>query len=167
MEELIKSFKQWFWGWLKGGPHFVVGGQTNPYMRRWYIIPRNFLFNIYLHQFLRNADDRALHDHPWNFISIMPKGGYYEIQGHGRYISQAGMAWTNMPKKWRECGTIAFRKANQAHRVELSEKHSNPWTIVITGPVVRVWGFHCPKGWVPWQEFVNSEDRGLVEKGCE
>jgi hypothetical protein len=45
-------------------PDFVIGGDS-PYMLRWWIIPRNKFFNIYLHRFLRSDDDRALHDHPW------------------------------------------------------------------------------------------------------
>lgn len=52
--------------WLKvllsGKPHFVIGNADNPYMLRWFILPRNRLFNIYLHKFLRDDDDRALHD---------------------------------------------------------------------------------------------------------
>ena len=44
----------------KRPPNFVIGDPADPYLRRWYVIPRNPLFNIYLHQILRSDDDRAL-----------------------------------------------------------------------------------------------------------
>lgn len=40
-------------------PDFIIGG-ADPYMLRWWVIPRNKVFNIYLHRFLRSDDDRAL-----------------------------------------------------------------------------------------------------------
>jgi hypothetical protein len=59
-------------------PDFIIGGQANPYLLRWWIIPRNRFFNIYLHRFLRSDDDRALHDHSWCNVSILLDGAYYE-----------------------------------------------------------------------------------------
>ncbi len=59
-------------------PDFIIGGKNDPYVRRWWIIPRNRFFNIYLHQFLHSDDDRALHDHPWVNFSYLLRGGYLE-----------------------------------------------------------------------------------------
>ena len=47
-------------------------------MRRWWVIPRNKWFNVYLHHFLRSDDDRALHDQPWWNLSILLDGEYTE-----------------------------------------------------------------------------------------
>ncbi len=154
------------WNWIKtlfsGRPHFYIGGPTNPYMLRWYLLPRNHWFNIYLHKFLRDDDDRALHDHPWWFLSIMLRGVYYEMT----------------PSEWnrfgqvalRKTGSVAFRRATHRHRVALiRDKAGNPipcWTLVFTGPKVRTWGFWCPKGFVPWFDFVDHSDVGNVGKGC-
>jgi hypothetical protein len=41
------------------------------------------------------------------------------------------------------------------------------WTVFITGPIVREWGFHCPKGWVHWREFTDARDSGSIGKGCD
>ena len=133
-------------------PDFVVGGKDNPYMRRWWIIPRNRFFNIYLHHFLRSDDDRALHDHPsWN-ISIILDGEYTEWG-----IAAGGVH--------RKKGMWKFRFAKTAHRIEL---HNGPcWTLFINGAKLRNWGFHCPKGWRPWQEFVEQRDAGSIGKGCD
>lgn len=60
-------------------PDFVIGGHERPYLLRWWVIPRNPVFNIYLHQFRRSDDDRALHDHPWLFnASWLLSGEYVE-----------------------------------------------------------------------------------------
>lgn len=136
-------------------PDFIIGGHAQPYLRRWWIIPRNRFFKVYLHQFLRSDDDRALHDHPWVNCSILLAGEYTEetiLSGgiHKRVI--------------RRAGTIKFRPARAAHRIEL---HAGPcWTLFITGPIVRQWGFHCPQGWRPWKEFV-ADDPGQIGRGCD
>jgi len=59
-------------------PDFVIGPSEMPYLRRWWIIPRNRFFNIYLHQFLHSDDDRALHDHMYINLSILLRGRYIE-----------------------------------------------------------------------------------------
>lgn len=146
---------KWFKRLLSGKPHFRIGGE-DAYMLRWYLIPRNPWFNLYLHKFLRDDDDRALHDHPFNFISIMLKGSYIETT-QGKTIQ-------------RSAPSIAYRPATHIHRVALlkrSDGTSIPcWTLVFTGKRVRLWGFHCPKGFVPWYTFVDSRDKGSIGRGC-
>ena len=56
---LVALGRDWFKTLISGKPHFVIGGADDPYMLRWYLIPRNRRFNIYLHKFLRDDDDRA------------------------------------------------------------------------------------------------------------
>lgn len=137
-------------------PDFVVGGADTPYMRRWWVIPRNRWFNIYLHQFLRSDDDRALHDHPWFNVSILLRGRYVE---HSIRAGGVGHAVE------RHTGAVKFRAPWSAHRVEIAEGEEC-WTLFVTGPVQREWGFHCTRGWRPWREFVDARDTGAVGKGC-
>lgn len=134
-------------------PDFVIG---DDYMHRWWIIPRNRFFNIYLHHFLHSDEDRALHDHPWLNISILLQGRYTE-----HTIPAGGI---NVRKEY-QAGDVKFRGAKAAHRVELT--HGDCWSLFITGPVSREWGFHCPHGWRHWREFTDSRDSGKVGKGCE
>ena len=134
------------------GPDFVIGGRDNPYLKRWWIIKRNQWFNIYLHHFLRSDDDRALHDHPWWNLSILLKGRYIEHMPKGQAL--------------RRRGQMVLRGATAAHRVELID--GPVWTLFITGPKIREWGFHCPLGWRHWRIFTNPEDNGqTVGRGCE
>lgn len=135
---------------------FVIGAMPEPYMLRWWVIPRNRWFNIYLHRFLRSDDDRALHDHPWFNCSYILDGEYTE-----ETISCGGVHH----KRVVRVGEIKFRSPWRAHRVEL---HAGPcWTLFITGPIVRTWGFHCPRGWRPWKMFVSERDHGSIGRGCD
>lgn len=129
-----------------------------PYMRRWFVIPRNRVLNIYLHCFQRSDDDRALHDHPWLFnASVMLRGGYVE-----HTIAAGGVNH----RRWLEAGSWRFRWGPAPHRVELIGAEPKVWTLFITGPVVRRWGFHCPDRWVHWTQFTHPDDSGKIGRGC-
>ena len=132
-------------------PDVVIGGSDNPYMLRWWLIPRNRWFNVYLHHFLRSDDDRALHDHPWVSLGVILTGEYLEhLQG--------GLA------KRRRRFVPVFRMAKHAHRIELT--HGPVWTLFITGPKVRSWGFHCPQGWRHWRIFTSGPRGETIGRGC-
>lgn len=150
------------------GPDFVIGGAERPYLLRWWLIPRNPVFNVYLHCFLRSDDDRALHTHPWLFnCSTLLDGQYVEHTDKGSDLLEAG--------DWK------FRWGPAAHRVELlmpaiAYGNDKPrafgkplpcWTLFITGPRVREWGFLCPQGFVHWRDFTDVRDKGAVGKGCD
>lgn len=149
---------------------FAIGPGSDRYCLRWWIIPRNRWFNIYLHRFLHDDEDRALHDHPWYSMSWLLKTGYYEVLRNNQGAESS---------VWRPEGTVTFRRATQAHRIVLVRRwawHSSglpkliageATSLFITGPVIRNWGFYCPKGWRPWQEFVDQRDTGAVGRGCD
>ena len=129
-------------------PDVVINGN---YLKRWFIVPRNRFFNIYLHCFGESDDDRALHDHPWWSVSFLLKGELIEHKiATRRHIPRF------LP---------IIRSAKSAHRLELIKGPA--WTVFITGPRVRSWGFHCPKvGWRHWRDFTNS-DGNNIERGCD
>ena len=138
-------------------PDFVIGG-GDPYLMRWWVIPRNRLFNVYLHLFLRDDDDRAHHDHPWINCSVLLQGRYIEhkIRAGGVHVARL-----------REPGAFVCRLPSAAHRITLIKRRPC-WSLFITGPVVREWGFHCPRGWVHWRAFTNPADGGAtVGRGCD
>jgi hypothetical protein len=172
-KEVITRIKKYVFGWLSLKPHFVVGGKDNPYLLRYYLIPRNPICNCYLHCFLRDDDDRALHDHPWRSLSILLKGSYTEITFTGYTDPNTGERELERRKYYS--GSIIPRFAGYAHRVELdsypnTSKRIPTWTLFITGPVVREWGFHCPSGWKHWKDFTNFKNTGTsgeTGKGCD
>jgi hypothetical protein len=170
-------------------PDFYIGGWENPYIRRWWVIPRNKYFNIYLHNQLRDDDDRALHDHPWFNISIIIRGGYIEHRPVAPHLYP--YYDKRVVKMRRKAPCIIFRRAQLAHRLELiNEVPSTDWTkvdpratsqpihrpqswsIFITGRRWREWGFWCPGGykgwrWVHWEKFTDPKDTGKTGKGCD
>jgi len=152
-------------------PDFTVGERHDPYLQRWWLLPRNRFFNVYLHCFMRSDDDRALHDHPWHSLSLLLNGESIE-----HTIAAGGIH----ERRWLCAGDIRFRSATFAHRIELPPnmifgngyvERVSPlpcWTLFLTGPVLRDWGFHCTeRGWIPWQRFTDPSDKGLVGKGCD
>jgi hypothetical protein len=161
--------KDWLKKWLTWEPHLTLYQEGQVYLERRYVLPRNSRFNIYLHKFLKSDEDEALHDHPWNWCSIILKGHYTEHRQDG--TSRRGP------------GSIVLRKPEVAHRVELDRESTeifdpNPgrrswingpeksvWTLFITGKKTRIWGFHCPKGWIPWTQFTAGEF-GQIRVGC-
>lgn len=167
-------------------PDFIVGAD-NPdgaYLRRWYLVPRNRVLNIYLHQFLRDDDDRALHDHPWPWCSLLLDGGYFE-----HTIAAGGIH----SRQLRVAGSVKVSGPRRAHRIELlrwadpdpdpSDEYADDdhvdasfslqpsapcWTLFITGPRMRRWGFHCPQaGWVDFARFTKPGSTGETGAGCD
>lgn len=151
------------WGWIKREPDFIVGVEENPYLLRWHVIPRNRFFNIYLHKFLRDDDDRAHHDHPWPSMSLA-SDDYME------FITPPS-GWNDRYIVRRRAFRPVFRKATHIHRILLfKDSNRKPipfWTLFITGKNVREWGFHCPKGFIHWKDFCDETDHGNVGRGCE
>jgi hypothetical protein len=143
--------RRWHFNLLPRKPDMFIGGEVRPYIRRWYVISTP-LFRIYLHNMLRNDDDRALHDHPWNNVSIILAGGFVEVTPNGRYP--------------RRPGSITMRQATDSHRLELPYKVHSSWSLFLTGRHQRKWGFHCPKGWIPYEQFVKPNAPGEIGAGC-
>lgn len=139
-------------------PDFYIGGREDPYLLRWWIIPRNKWFNIYLHRTLKSDRDEALHDHPWINCSIMVFGGYDEMT-----IRNGGCHQIDPLRE----GQMRWRLPSAAHRLILGDENKVV-SLFITGPVVRHWGFHCPKGWRHWHDFVGFRDahENIVGRGC-
>ena len=139
-------------------PDFVIGNAADPYLIRWWVIPRNRWFNIYLHEVRRSDDDRALHDHPWLNASIIVRGGYHE-----QTIATGGIRHRAL----RVAGSMVFRRARAAHRLEVDPSLGTTISLFITGPIVRHWGFHCPDaGWRHWEDFTGPAAKGQVGRGC-
>lgn len=114
----------------------------SPYLRRWYLIPRNLYFNVYLHHFQRSDIENVFHDHSWWSLAFLLKGSYIEHLPLGnRLLSAPNWIWR--PRPW-------------PHWVELTGKSA--WTLFITGPKRAEWGFICGDRWVHNKEY--------DEKGC-
>jgi hypothetical protein len=140
-------------------PTQIIGGIENPYLFRWCLAPKNRFGNIYLHLIVRDDDDRALHDHPFDSVSIVLDGPLSEIRRckHGDEIREF------------KAGDIVFRSASAAHRLFLDRRGTPAVTCFFVGPRRRQWGFLCPSRWVHWKEFTAYSvdgDGNRVGRGC-
>lgn len=149
----LDDLAAWADAQMTRAPDLIIGERANPYMRRWFIVPRNPFSNVYLHEILRSDDDRALHDHPWPSRSLVIRGGYFEHLPGGVRV-------------WRPAGWVGTRTAEQPHRLEIPEGE-RAVTLFFTGPKEREWGFHCPRGWRRWQDFCGGTNGEVVGRGCE
>lgn len=126
-----------------GGPPAKVIGTH--YLTRWYVIPRNSLFNIYLHHVEGNDPDENLHDHPWLFNgSLVLRGEILEQLRRRERVLKSG--------------SLTFRLGRSPHRLLLRSNDS--LTLFITGPKVRRWGFYTDSGWVDSKLYLRPDGDG-------
>ena len=128
------------------------------YMLRWWLVPYSntadgegcgpvswrrpiakllqfFGIAVRIHVIIRSDDARAMHNHPWWFVSLILQGGYLEyrpLYTNGRYYGNSS--------KHYSAGSIIFRRARDVHRLHLFPKQS-VLTLFITGPRKKSWGF--------------------------
>ena len=144
-------------------PYFHLPG----YMNRWWLVPydnpdepnagpvswrrpvakilQHFGIAVRVHEILRSDYERHPHDHPWWYITIILRGNYIETRYNdkGRLIDVT---------HWGP-GSVLFRKASSWHRLTLPERGST-WTLFISGPKSRGWGFNVNGRKVPWREYL-------------
>lgn len=126
----------------QGVPAKVIGVN---YLSRWYIVPRNGLFNIYLHHVEGDDPDENLHDHPWLFnCSLVLRGRIVEQMRHRSRVLRVG--------------SFTSRLGRSPHRLLLQSEDS--LTLFITGPKVRRWGFYTPAGWVSSKDYLRADGDG-------
>jgi len=119
-----------------------------PYMVRYYLAFRGKVglqqnsqpvpFNIYLHHILL-SDEPVFHDHPWNWATLVLKGGYFETTPVGRF--------------WRGPCSLRIAKATEMHYLEINAGQPC-WTLFMRGRSKRVWGFATVKGWLDYKAYL-------------
>ena len=126
------------------------------YLRRWRILQTPW-FAIYLHKIATPDKDRDLHDHPWPFVSLVLRGGYDEVlceHPENDAINGYRPIGRIVRRGWLSLG---FRRATDAHRIV--RLHRDPtWTLVLTGPRRRSWGFYTESGYVDWKVYLGIEE---------
>lgn len=143
-------------------PDYIIGEEDNPYMLRWWL-KREADGGCYVHFFLRDDDDRALHDHPWPSLSIILDGYVMEV-----YAPPGTDPRNTSTHQKRQLGpgSVVERSENFSHRIELQTEGA--LTLFITGPRLRRWGFWCPQGWRDYKDFTEQTADGSKQgRGCD
>ena len=127
---------------LRKIPHTVINDECaptlGPLLFRWFLF-RSPWVTVMLHCFLRSDNDRAFHDHPWDFISFLLTP-YVEHTPYGVFEH----------KRF----SIVMRPAEWRHWVETL--HPKTWTLVVHFRRRRVWGFITASGWISWRNYVGD-----------
>lgn len=120
------------------------------YMRRW--ILRTPWGTLRIHNILRSDEGRDFHDHPFDFTSVILRGGYREhVPG---CACESDVPWET-PCRSYSAPAIVRRKAEDLHRLDLPRP---AWTFVVSSRYLRKWGFLTPSGWVPYDCYDRSFD---------
>lgn len=133
------------------------------YLNRWGIGHKK-IGSIFLHRMDAPDPGIDLHNHPWWFASLVLWGGYIEERANSddapalaRHAEQLdvprwGVHWPR--------GTVVRRRPGSFRSLDLGECHtitgllrSRCWTLVVTGPTRRTWGFFLPTGFVDEDEY--------------
>ena len=111
-----------------------LGLDACPYLVRWRLELAG-LGSLRVHHWLGPDDDRAFHDHQWWFLTFVVRGGYEDRGPDGTDRLHAG--------------SVRFRPA--LHRHTVVPGPGGAWTVMITGPRTRTWGF-----WPGGKKFVKA-----------
>lgn len=145
--------KVWAPGLNDAPAAFVDGTGPVPFWRRpiaWCF--QQFDIAIRVHEILRSDLGRDPHDHPWPYLTLILKGGYFEktFDAQGRHLRTT----------WHGPGSVLYRPAGTWHQLFLPMDEATDFrtrrpcvTLFITGPKVQRWGFLTPDGKVPYDKY--------------
>lgn len=109
--------------------------ERGPLFRRYYLLETRW-FGVYLHHLLATDDERAMHDHPWSFVTFLLSSGYFEHTPVGLF--------------WHQRFSILYRPAEWTHRLTLLKP---TWTLIFKFRRRREWGFYTKQGWMQFEEY--------------
>ena len=104
-------------------------------------------FTIKLHKTLM-SDPADLHDHPWNYISLILWGGYFEETQRVKPFKQINI------RTWYKPLSILVRSGDTPHRLILPE-NKYCITLIFTTRKWRDWGFIKNNSWISHKETKN------------
>lgn len=126
-------------------PYFHLDG----YMNRWWVNPpKPNQICSRIHQILRSDNERHMHDHPWDYTTIILRGRYIE------HSLKYGV--TECP-----AGTVLHRLATDYHKLVLPD--GPVWTLFISGEYKQRWGFFTERGKIPWRIYLGATAEALYD----
>ena len=150
------------WAFMK---RFEIPNLDHPeinYLTRWRIVQTPWAA-LYLHR-MNTPDGRpTMHDHPWSFVSIILRGGYYEHRLTGdRNIVGRRIKHVNVVRR------------NDAHYIASLDR-TPTWSLLLVGKRRQTWGYWRPipgtsRGtwsWTPFDRDRHAEEfDAAVAKRC-
>ena len=100
---------------------------------------------------IRSSDEgRVFHDHPWDFVTIILRGGYYELTPVDSFS-------LDFRKRWHGAGSVLFRRAADWHRLLIDPERAGgeTWTLFIMLPKKQSWGFRVRGKKIHWRAYLS------------
>lgn len=114
---------------------------------------KEYPFNTFLHN-IKGSDEPVYHDHPWDYLTIILSGGYWE---HTPIFDSEGYIIADS-KKWYGAGSIRFAKHTHFHWLEMGPEST--WTLFTRFKRKQVWGFMrtMTNEKIIWTDWVKVRD---------
>lgn len=135
------------------------------HFRRWRIISTPW-FSVYIHGIYMPDEDAHLHDHPWNYASLVLKGSFTEQTLKYNYIESTEIdqtkedkikikrVWKNAETAEKVVSIFDFITRNAKHFHKIKVLHSKSvYTLFFTGRRLRDWGYDVDGTWVSHQDY--------------
>lgn len=138
----------------------IYHADDSTYMERSFVVQRKTSEgrHLRLHHICTEDRDAHLHDHPFDFYSLVLTGGYVEARPTSRNPAfhadfgddlDTGVEWCNFTI--RKAGSFAFRRCTDRHKIV--EVFPDTWTLVLASPIRQWWGFYTPVGKIHWRDY--------------
>lgn len=127
---------EWLRHLVAGRPARVIAIDGDPYLVRYYV-GRLLGVTVYLHRFIRNDSERAVHDHPWRALALVLTGSYTEWRL--RWLCPEGGIVCR--RRRVSPGRPSILWLRSAHRI--ATVAPNTWTLFVHGPRRKSWGFYA------------------------
>jgi len=151
--------------------HFItLRGVDKLYLARFWLTPPTLQDNgdlssdnsTLLHYFATGDDAGLMHDHPYDFRTLILNGGYTEQVPGDRWLQTRCHHWNTYKMDGPRC-LATYRTlylAGQEIEHQCRDLHAalhplpDTWTLVTTGPRLRKWGFHPPgQPWISHNDY--------------
>ena len=111
-------------------------------------------FALYIHHILKSDEERDMHDHPWDFSSLILQGAYFET-----WKMSPDFKVRRNDSHYR--GDVIKHKAEDVHKITLLTK--DVWTLVLTSGRDREWGYRLiDNTWIDQRSYRSLKNKGLL-----
>jgi hypothetical protein len=136
----------------------IISGEGKVHFRRYRILETPW-FSLYIHNILESDLDLHMHDHPWDFVSVMLSGGYLEYtekNPEGNYFLPIDFNTWDIPSLY-----INAHVAEDLHKIKLID--GKPvWSIFLCGPRRREFGYGVNGKWIHNKEYREFKNTGRL-----
>ncbi len=152
-------------------PYEHIDSSEGRYMNRWWLFNPEWRYSqkkvfgrqifkwlpaIRVHHTVKSDAERDFHDHPWNNVSILLRGAYYEVRPLDQSQDpELDSDPTCCEAKLRLPLIPVFRKATDRHRLIVPDDREGVFSLFIMFRWQRKWGFHTKDGWVYYRDYLG------------